>query len=426
MPVRILCTGDIHIGRQSSKTLSSWRTADAWNAIVELAIREQVDLLAISGDLIDMDGKHYEAFGPVASGLHRLAEAGIETVAITGNHDWDVLPRIAQQSGMEHLHLIGAGGTWQRHTVMRNGSPVLHVDGWSFPAEHVHFSPLTSYPAQPDDDVPVLGMVHGEVHAATSNYAPVSLASLWNSKPQFWLLGHIHAPQLFPGPGVTSALYPGSPFAMDPGEPGVHGAWLLQWDAGAFEAPVLVPLSPVQYLNRDLDVAGIETDDAFIAACHRAMRDAGQDALDRQPGTSLQEVSLRLHCHGATPAHASFEHWANRFLAQVEPLGVETIVVNPEKVTVAVTPPVNLESLADGHDPLAETARFLLSLEGEELAEPYASVLQHTIASFKGISADANFALLEPDPEPEMRARDALRTQGWKLLSALMATREQA
>jgi DNA repair protein SbcD/Mre11 len=58
-----MCAGDIHIGRRSSRVVNAFRTADAWDAIVDKTIQADVDLLAISGDLIDKENKSYEAIG---------------------------------------------------------------------------------------------------------------------------------------------------------------------------------------------------------------------------------------------------------------------------------------------------------------------------------------------------------------------------
>jgi DNA repair exonuclease SbcCD nuclease subunit len=426
MPVRILCTGDIHIGRQTSKTRVPYRTANAWTAVVECAIEQQVDVLAVSGDLIDKDGKHYEAFGPIALGLERLAGAGIETVAITGNHDWDVLARIARQPGMEHFNLIGVGGQWERHTVRRNGQPLLHVDGWSFAEEHVSFSPMASYRSQDVDGVPVLGMLHADAGSMTSSYAPVQLAQFWGHNPRFWLLGHIHLTQFFGGPGGTGALYPGSPYAMDPGEPGVHGAWLLTLDANGFEPPQQIPLSPVQYIAAEVDLSPVEDGDDVIRLTNQAINAAGLSAIAAQPGGYLQEVSLRLRFTGACRIHQEIPRLAILAEQDVGSTQIGSVTVLLDKITVAVTPPVNLIALAEGNDPVAETAKLLLALNQPQPAPEYLDLIHRTESQLETIAADANYAVLGHDPVTDERVRLLLKAEGWKLLSALIATRETA
>src|SRR5690606_34576958 len=218
--MRLLLTGDIHIGRASSSLSGTsgrddTRAAAAWGRIVDLAIEERVDLLCLSGDIVDKENKLWEAVGPLESGVQRLAAHGIRIVAVAGNHDFDVLMRLDDvlQSGpaAEAFHLLGRRGEWERFTIEEDGQAVLHVDGWSFPREHVYESPLESYDLKPDSSTPVLGLVHGDLDVSGSRYAPLDSVRLRETGPDEWLLGHIHNPQLFRPSGNRWALYPAPP-----------------------------------------------------------------------------------------------------------------------------------------------------------------------------------------------------------------------
>src|SRR5690606_31256677 len=79
-PVKILCTGDVHIGRSSTRfrgdpDARALSCAGAWSLIVDRAIAERVDLVAVSGDLVDRANRYFEAYGPLERGLERLKEA---------------------------------------------------------------------------------------------------------------------------------------------------------------------------------------------------------------------------------------------------------------------------------------------------------------------------------------------------------------
>src|SRR3954469_17173730 len=113
MTVRVLATGDIHIGRCSTKTDEpGWPCAQAWDDLVRLAIDERVDLVALSGDIVDRENRYYEAIGPLERGLRALAKEGIPVFAVSGNHDHDVLPRVADALGGfdSGFRLLGRGG----------------------------------------------------------------------------------------------------------------------------------------------------------------------------------------------------------------------------------------------------------------------------------------------------------------------------
>ena len=72
--MKLVLSGDLHIGRSSSRVLDSVRRDDlravtAWRRMVELAIQEQVSLVCLSGDVADEDNKFWEAIGPLERGI---------------------------------------------------------------------------------------------------------------------------------------------------------------------------------------------------------------------------------------------------------------------------------------------------------------------------------------------------------------------
>src|SRR5690349_878858 len=175
--MRILCAGDLHIGRRSSRipaTLdaSLASATAAWRRIVELAISRQADVVALSGDLVDERNKFFEAVVPLRDGIRELTRAGINVVAVSGNHDHDVLPRIAAEVKDERFHFLGAGGKWEAQTIAARGAMVRFV-GYSFPSESVTHEPLDSIGSLASSDLPTIGIVHGDLNASSSKYAPL-------------------------------------------------------------------------------------------------------------------------------------------------------------------------------------------------------------------------------------------------------------
>lgn len=425
MAVRVLCAGDIHIGRQTSKTRQPYRTADAWTAIVDLALREQVDLVAISGDMIDKVGKSYESRGPLAAGLQRLMEAAIDVVAVTGNHDHDVLVSLAGQTGFEHLRLLGVGEQWEQFTLRREGADVLHVLGWSFGHEHVDVSPLPTVPHIDRGDLPVLGLLHAEVDVVSSRYAPASLAHFRGHDVDFWLLGHIHKPWHYVGQNV---LYPGSPYAMDPGEPGVHGAWLLTLDYGKAPEVRLVPLSPVEYRTVSIDVTELTDELSFGGIVQDALsRDV--DATMALHGDLLRELSIRIHVFGESGEHPNVLRWLIRY-QQGTDFSDSRVPMKIDKVSNAVRPPMQLEELAAGNGPAAELASLILALDQDSLTDPYASFVGELVNDLNQVSDHPNFSQLrDPDSPLDLApaaVRMTVRDRSWALLSALIGTRDDA
>lgn len=431
MGLKVLCTGDIHIGRQLTKVEKVYRTADAWKAIVELAVQEDVDLLALSGDVIDAASKSYEAYGPLQDGLATLASAGIDTVAVAGNHDFDVLPRIAEHAGTERFHLLGRNGDWERFTLRRDGKPVLHVDGWSFPSEHVTDSPLRDYPDLGHDGIPGIGLLHGDVGVALSHYAPIRLSDFWPLDMRLLVLGHIHASEVFSDLSGKKAVYVGSPWAMDRGEPGAHGAWMVDiQESGAFSLDQIM-IAPVRYVSHVIDASDIEDEDAFQQHLFRTLTQIGQEAISDHGKPYLETVSLRLHFTGESTAHRLFPAWVARASSEIGHVQVGSITVCPEWITSDVRPRVNLDVLSKGNDPIADTARLIIALETPDADGEYQDLVASALREMQAVYWKNEYNRLrqgtEVDEVPtEADARMVLQTRAWEMLSMLVDQRQGA
>jgi len=293
--MKLLLSADLHLGKQSSKVTdrSQHSTIECWRRLVTLAVTQSVDAVLLAGDVVDRRNKRFESFGPLSNGVSRLAQAGIKTIAVSGNHDYDVLPQLVDLIADDHFFLLGRNGTWESE-VFTFGDEKLQIDGWSFPSHRVSANPLDSYsPVTQDVDLH-LGMVHGDLDVTDSKYAPLTLDSLVTSAPAGWLLGHIHKPEL-KNPENPWVLYPGSPQAMDPGESDVHGAWLL--DTKIAQVPEMLPLSSVAYHPVRIDVSTCEDDEFIEGFVIQEIRERSSRFIDLS-GDSLNVLSLRLTLEG--------------------------------------------------------------------------------------------------------------------------------
>jgi len=97
--LKILVAGDVHIGRVSSRVsadeLAEVSARGAWGRLIDLAVSESVDVVCLTGDVADESNRFWEALGPLERGLRTLEGQGITTLAVSGNHDYDALPRLA-------------------------------------------------------------------------------------------------------------------------------------------------------------------------------------------------------------------------------------------------------------------------------------------------------------------------------------------
>jgi DNA repair exonuclease SbcCD nuclease subunit len=427
--VKILCTADIHIGRRPSRLpervdTSALSCARAWSALVERAIAEGVDLLLVAGDLVEQANRFYEAAGAVEAGVRALAARGIPTIAVAGNHDHDSLPWIARGFAPDEFRLLGGGGVWERHTVRVNGEAVLHVDGWSFPAGVVTDDPVRQHPRPSGDGVPVIGLLHADLEQPQSRHAPVTLASLRSAPVDFWLLGHVHRPARHELSGAATVLYPGSLQAMDPGEPGLHGPWLVELDAGGrFHARQLA-LSSVRYESVAVDVEGVaeegEVDRRVVDAVRRTLMEIEPEA------GALLHLSLRVRLEGHTPLHRLLERRSWEGVEGLESrLGDVRAMV--ERVQVATRPERDLASLARGHDAPALLARLVGELDGGEPSGAGLELVRSAMARAEQVEGARQYLPLgEAGATSEAEVREVLREQALLLLDELLAEREVA
>lgn len=261
-PFRILCTGDVHLGRRPSRVPIEEEQLSVeyvWKSFVEAAINQAVDAVVLTGDLVDTENKMYEALEPLERGLQRLLNETIPVVAVAGNHDFDVFPGLVGSIEDDNFHLLGQGGTWDEVTVSRaDGSPVRFV-GWSFPDASVPRSPLDGADMDSSPE-PTVGVLHCDAGRSAGHYAPVERNVLARAPVDAWLLGHIHKPTEHRKNGQLQ-LYPGSLQPLDPGETGMHGAWLVEVGKTDIQAHP-VSLATLRYARLSVDVTDKDDIDA--------------------------------------------------------------------------------------------------------------------------------------------------------------------
>ena len=433
MPLRILATADIHIGRRPSKVLDPgdagrFSCARMWEAIVERAVNESVDLVLLAGDVVEHENRFFEATGPFEAGLAKLAGAGIDTWAVAGNHDHDVLSRIVDTVGCDRLHFLGRGGRWEEAVVEKDGRPALKIHGWSFPNTHVEDSPLADYDLHSTADlpeIPTLGLLHADLDAQGSRYGPVTRAELSSVPVTIWVLGHVHAGRYLDATSGPAILYPGSPQAMDPGETGPHGPWLIEIQGPRQVSATLLPMSKVRYDGVEIDLSGISTEDEFQS---RAVTRINQHLKSTtEPGDPLEYVSLRLEFSGRTRLCSQLDDLSRRLIDTFEPrLG--DVAARIDTVSNNTLPAIDLDELAENRDPPGVLARTLKALESDRPDEAVANLVRSAHRKMLDVHEAMAYSVpIHQDRPPEREdARRQLIRQARLLLDRLLAGERSA
>lgn len=422
--IRILCAGDMHLGRRptwvpETADLNALKPTAIWRSFVDTAIERKVDAVVLTGDVVDESNKFFEAYSALQSGIERLTESGISVVAVSGNHDFDVLPRLADQ--IPGFHLLGRGGQWQDFVLEKDGTSVVRFQGWSFPTRHVSHDPLMGY-VVPTDELPTVGILHCDCNVPTSNYGPVSLASLKAKSPIVWLLGHVHKPGLL-SDSHPLILYPGSSQGLDPSESGAHGAWLVS--LGSEHAPTaeLLPIARLRWEQVEISLDSVSDDDVFQRVAIEALQEQHQQ-IRRELGDT-RWIGCRLHLVGRTPLHRSVPRLILDTRSNLIP-EFEDVKYFIERVEDSSRPDIPLEDIARSHDLPGLLARRILILDSREPRESYRDLLYAARARIEEDRSRPQFASLpaNDDPLSEEQVRNLLLKAGLHSLDELLSQKE--
>jgi DNA repair exonuclease SbcCD nuclease subunit len=433
---KILYVGDMHLGRAPTRLPDALQEfglappelgpAAAWRATVDYACAQGVDAVVLAGDVVEADNSRYEAYGHLKQGVDKLIAGGVTVCAVAGNHDVEVLPKMA--AAIDEFHLLGAAGTWSSLDISHGGTPAVRLVGWSFPVPHVTTSPLASgLPALPADELPVLGVLHCDLDAPSSPYAPVKSAELSAAKLAGWFLGHIHKPSLAgEGPPVG---YLGSLVGLDPTETGRHGPWLVEIAPSGRVSLRQVPLAPLRWERIEVSVA--ELDDprhdlltllgGRLQRCQKQLFDELADV--ENGGRDLRAVGCRVHFTGRTVQHRELARTLNdpelaRFVVPSD--GVLMFLAGlPVNDT---TPDRDLKRLSRGEDPPALLARQLLALQANRATGT--ALLQEARRELLPIASHRNLLALSEWEASDAELRELLLQAGFLALEELLAQRE--
>ena len=365
----ILFVGDMHLGRLPTRVpagladgrlppLADLGPGTAWRRTAEEAVRLGVDAVALAGDVVHGGNDLFEGANELDDGLRILAQAAIPVLAVAGNHDTRVLPELARRGD---LTLLGPEGTWSSALVAPPGGVAVRVVGWSFPAPHCAVSPLETPPPPPAPPEVTLGLLHADLDAPGSVYAPVSGAALAATRYAGWLLGHIHRPD---EPAIDGRpFYLGSLSGLDPTETGAHGPVLVRVGPGGRLSMRRLALAPLVWTTAGLD---LEQAAEPVVDLPLLVRGALEDAA-RMLGDDLGEaraVGVRVVVSGAVPDPTGVRR-AAATLADAETwLSTRGAIFFIEKLVIDVHAALDLARLAAQADPVGLIARRILALEG--------------------------------------------------------------
>ena len=429
MPLKILATADLHLGRKSSGVplTDEASTHHTWNRLIDLAIQQQADILLLAGDIIDQDNRYYEAIGPLQSGFDRLEKNHVTVYLVTGNHDHDVLAQIMQQKSYKNIHHLGADGNWEKALYTGNDQTIQFV-GWSFPKQHVRENPLKDFSRLSlDSNLTTIGLLHGEANNVESHYAPFELSDLTPTPVDTWILGHIHKPWVLHADQPYVA-YPGSPHALDAGEKGPHGPLLMEVENKNDIRIQSLALSPTRYENLQVTIQASDDEAAVRDSITSALLNEG---MRLEP--ELEHVSYLVFDVYLTGEHSSLQElvaWTNR-LSEDYQQDLETGTrIRVRKLINQLQPAVeNLEELAANPSPAGKLAETILAIQKNESTPFLDQLLEKWTTEYQRLNKSRTFQPLYTEKNRnhtnQQEARQAILQECRQLLGKLLNQQEQ-
>lgn len=192
--------------------------------IVDLAIKENVDLVLIAGDTFDSFKPNPSAQIFFAREIERLIIAKIQVVMILGNHDHMAKEDLLVPEN-PYFKLLGEGEKVETASYTTKSGFEYDVTGFSYLANHITDDLAAQFP--PKSKHYTFGIMHAQERAGLSSqnvYAPFSLSELQNLNYDYFALGHIHLRQVLSETPLI--VYPGNIQGRHINETGPKGCYL--------------------------------------------------------------------------------------------------------------------------------------------------------------------------------------------------------
>ncbi|MEW6515950.1 MAG: DNA repair exonuclease [candidate division FCPU426 bacterium] len=224
-PLKFIHTADLHLGAKfvqlgEKGRAQRERLRATLAEIAELAVRHQVRLVLLAGDLFDSAAPSPESLAALRQAMSRLSAAGIRVLMIAGTHDaWDrgtALNRLASEYPGQLIVFTPQTAEWNdpELQVTIQGISLRQADEPKRPVALLRRTEAEGWH---------LGLAHAALELGSNplREAVFTPAEVEATQLDYLALGHWHR-QRDCSAGATTAWYSGSPetIALDEAEPG--------------------------------------------------------------------------------------------------------------------------------------------------------------------------------------------------------------
>lgn len=236
----------------------------AFQRLVDLAIKEQVAFITISGDLFDESDRSLKAQLFLLKQFERLYAVHIDVFIVHGNHDY-VGEGIKPFCYPSNVHIFSSEHVQTMPAYDRNGEVLAYIHGISYATRHVRENLALKYEPASDQAFHI-GLYHGSVgnYSDHDPYAPCHIGDLLEKDYHYWALGHIHKRQVIHE--QPPIVYAGNTQGRHRNESGDKGCYVVQVNGLNDVALTFHSLASVRWEQIFIDISEYQSEIQFMNA----------------------------------------------------------------------------------------------------------------------------------------------------------------
>ena len=272
--IRFIHCADTHLGspftglQQKNSTIAFQAieaTKKAFLTLINTAIEYHVDFVLISGDIFDSSHQHIQEKIFLKEQFQRLAQAGIYTYLIHGNHDYG---RFTEDWNNDWVKVFKEEVSTE--ILKTSSGESVAISGFSYDTRWITESMAMHFPLRNSLVDYHLGMYHGQTRTASDSstaYAPFKVSDLEKLHYDYWALGHIHRAMDLDSYGKIA--YSGTIQGRSFKEMGEKGFYVITLNKNLPMNRQFVSCNPIEWVEIEFLVEEVHSIEQIVSQLYR-------------------------------------------------------------------------------------------------------------------------------------------------------------
>ena len=272
--IRFIHCADIHLGspftglQQKNSTIAFQAieaTKKAFLTLINTAIEYHIDFVLISGDIFDSSHQHIQEKIFLKEQFQRLAQAGIYTYLIHGNHDYG---RFTEDWNNDWVKVFKEEVSTE--ILKTSSGESVAISGFSYDTRWITESMAMLFPLRNSLVDYHLGMYHGQTRTASDSstaYAPFKVSDLEKLHYDYWALGHIHRAMDLDSYGKIA--YSGTIQGRSFKEMGEKGFYVITLNKNLPMNRQFVSCNPIEWVEIEFLVEEVHSIEQIVSQLYR-------------------------------------------------------------------------------------------------------------------------------------------------------------